>query len=119
MSCIVRVHNQNQQPQMVIPGKSIVEQMGEYFVFLAKDTAANAPSDPTKAVDTANAGIRLRAIQQKVMVGRTIGSNIVILSGINVGDKVIIDGVQAVHDGSPIAVGNKHPGDGKDSSNKK
>jgi len=117
MSCIVRVHNQNTAPQMVIPGKSIVEQMGEYFVYLAKDTTGNAPSDPTKAVDTANAGVRLRAIQQKVMVGRTIGANIVILSGINVGDKVIIDGVQAVHDGSPIAVGSKHPGNGKDGSN--
>lgn len=116
MSCVVRVHNQNAAPQMVIPGKSIVEQMGEYFVFLAKDTAANAPSDPTKAVDTANAGVRLRAIQQKVMVGRTIGANVVILSGINVGDKVIIDGVQAVHDGSPIDASNKHSHDGKDSS---
>ncbi len=117
MSCVVRVHNQNASPQMVIPGKAIVEQMGEYFVFLAKDTTAAVPSDPSKAVDTANAGTRLRAIQQKVMVGRTIGPNIVILSGINVGDKVIIDGVQAVHDGSPIDASNKHPHDGKDSSN--
>jgi RND family efflux transporter MFP subunit len=117
MSCIVRVHNQNAAPQMVIPGKSIVEQMGEYFVFLAKDTTGNAPSDPTKAADTANAGVKLRAIQQKVMVGRTIGANIVVLSGINIGDKVIIDGVQAVHDGSPIDASNKHSHDGKDSSN--
>jgi RND family efflux transporter MFP subunit len=108
MSSIVRVHNQNAAPQMVIPGKAVVEQMGEFFVFLAKDTTAAAPSDPSKAVDTANAGTKLRAIQQKVMVGRTIGANIVILSGINVGDKIIVDGVQAVHDGSPIATGNKH-----------
>ena len=115
MSCVVRVHNQNAAPQMVIPGKAIVEQMGEYFVFLAKDTTANAPSDPSKAVDTANAGTRLRAIQQKVIEGRTIGANVVILSGINVGDKVIIDGVQAVHDGSPIDASNKHH-DGKDSA---
>ncbi|HTB53415.1 MAG TPA: efflux RND transporter periplasmic adaptor subunit [Ferruginibacter sp.] len=118
MSCIVRVHNQNAAPQMVIPGKAIVEQMGEYFVFLAKDTTGNAPTDPSKAADTANAGIKLRAIEQKVQVGRTIGANIVILSGITVGDKVIIDGVQAVHDGSPIAVGDKHPS-GKDSTGNK
>jgi RND family efflux transporter MFP subunit len=117
MSCVVRVHNQNASPQMVIPGKAVVEQMGEYFVFLAKDTTVAAPSDPSKSVDTANAGTRLRAIQQKVMVGRTIGANVVILSGINVGDKIIIDGVQAVHDGSPIDASNKHPHDGKDSSN--
>jgi RND family efflux transporter MFP subunit len=115
MSCVVRVHNQNAAPQMVIPGKAIVEQMGEYFVFLAKDTTANTPGDASKA-DTANAGTRLRAIQQKVIEGRTIGSNVVILSGINIGDKIIVDGVQAVHDGSPIDASNKHPHDGKDSS---
>src|ERR1022692_4153158 len=34
MSCIVRVHNQDAAPQLVIPGKAVVEQMGEYFVLL-------------------------------------------------------------------------------------
>ncbi|MDQ2751486.1 MAG: efflux RND transporter periplasmic adaptor subunit, partial [Bacteroidota bacterium] len=107
MSCTVRVHNQNASPQMIIPGKAIVEQMGEFFVFVAKDTTAEASSDPSKTIDTANAGTRLRAIQQKVMVGRTIGANVVLLSGISIGDKIIVDGVQAVHDSSPIAASNK------------
>ena len=38
MSCVVRVHNQESTPQLVIPSKAVVEQMGEYFVFVAKDT---------------------------------------------------------------------------------
>ena len=36
MSCVVREHNQETIPQMIIPGKAIVEQMGEYFVFVAR-----------------------------------------------------------------------------------
>ncbi len=38
MSCVVRVHNQDSSPQMIIPNRAVVEQMGEYFVFIVKDT---------------------------------------------------------------------------------
>ena len=41
MSCVVRVHNQEATPQLVIPGKAVVEQMGEYFVFIVRDTFIN------------------------------------------------------------------------------
>src|SRR6185437_15324207 len=33
MSTVVRVHNQDASPQTVVPGRAVVEQMGEYFVF--------------------------------------------------------------------------------------
>jgi len=109
MSCVVRVHNLETKPQMLIPTKAIVEQMGEYFVYVAKDTVVKADTTVKKTDDSAQTVPRLRAIQKKVKVGQTIGENIIILSGINVGDKVIVDGVQAVHDGSAIALGNKKP----------
>jgi RND family efflux transporter MFP subunit len=140
MSCVVRVHNQEMTPQILIPGKAIVEQMGEYFVFLAKDTIIRKP-DSTNAksggatadkssdssqkgsdagnqkagdgsgqkgggADTAR-GPKLLAIQVKVQVGQTIGANILIKSGLNDGDKVVVDGVQALHDGSQITTANK------------
>lgn len=86
MSCVVRVHNQETTPQMVIPGKAVVEQMGEYFVFLARDSTAT---------------------QVKVDVGQTIGPNIIIKSGIKDGDRIVVDGIQTLHDGSHITTANR------------
>jgi membrane fusion protein (multidrug efflux system) len=118
MSCIVQVHNQEATPQMLIPSKAIVEQMGEYFVFVAKDTLIARPADSTNKKANAEAGQggpRLRAMQKKVQLGQTIGANVIVVSGINEGDRIIIDGVQAVHDGSAISAGNKPsaPGNGR------
>ena len=45
MSCLVRVKNQDTSDKMMIPAKSVVEQMGEYFVYVARDTAM-APAGP-------------------------------------------------------------------------
>ena len=111
MSCIVRVHNQEATPQMLIPGKAVVEQMGEFFVFIAKDTVL--PSKDTtqkKEPDTAK-GPKLVALQKKIQTGQTIGANVIVKSGINPGDMLIIDGVQQLHDGSKITPGKKPASD--------
>jgi len=120
MSCVVRVHNLETTPQILIPGKAIVEQMGEYFVYLAKDTVIHNPADSagrkgggSGGADGSGGGAdsskgpHLVAIQVKVMIGQTIGSDVLILSGIHNGDKVIVDGVQALHDGSVITTANR------------
>ena len=109
MSCVVRVHNQEAEPQMLIPSKAIVEQMGEFFVFVAKDTIYVSPADSAKKKESAEAakGPRLMAFQKKVMPGQTIGANVIIKSGISDGDKIVIDGVQSLHDGSQITTENK------------
>jgi len=107
MSTVVRVHNQDPSPQIVVPARAVVEQMGEYFLFIAKDTVYERPgadSSAKKATDTAETA-KLRAFQKKVQLGQTIGPNVVIKSGINVGDSVIVDGVQAIHEGAPISIG--------------
>lgn len=88
MSCVVRVHNLEQAPQIVIPARAVVEQMGEYFVYLAKKDSI------------------LKAVQVKVETGQTIGSNIVIRGGLHDSDRLVVDGVQALHDGSPITTAN-------------
>ena len=121
MSCVLRVHNQEATPQMVIPGKAVVEQMGEYFVFVAKDTVIeNKDSTQKSNTDTAStAGPKLRAFQVKVELGQTIGPNVIVKSGLDIGDKIITDGIQSLHDGSPIAASNKHaspPGGNNDST---
>lgn len=105
MSCVVRVHNQEPGPQIVVPGKAVVEQMGEYFVYTAKDSLMN---NPKAGADSAKNKIKkLMAFQKKVQVGETIGPNMIIKSGIDDGERVIVDGVQLLHDGSKITTANK------------
>ena len=131
MSCVVRVHNLETTPQIVIPGKAIVEQMGEYFVYVAKDSIIHRAADSTggksggadktagdkegagknsegaPATDSAAGKPHLVAVQMKVETGQTIGSNVLIKSGLKSGDRIVIDGVQALHDGSSITTENK------------
>lgn len=111
MSAVVRVHNQDAAPQMVVPSRAVVEQMGEYFLFIAKDTILHSHSGDSagkKGADTVEAP-KLRAFQVKVQLGQTVGPNVIIRSGIHVGDRIIVDGVQALHEGSPINASNKQP----------
>lgn len=111
MSTVVRVHNQEAAPQIVLPSRAVVEQMGEYFVYIAKDTVYdNGGPDSTdkKGEDTVQAP-KLRAFEVKVLLGQTVGANVIVRSGINEGDKIIVDGVQAIHEGSEITTSNKQP----------
>jgi len=107
MSCLVRVHNQDAAPQIVIPNKAVVEQMGEYFVYMAKDTMVNDPA--AKADSVKDKKKELIAVEKKVQVGQVIGGKIVVKSGISVGDRVVTDGVQTLHDGAPITTKNVVP----------
>jgi membrane fusion protein (multidrug efflux system) len=135
MSTVVRVHNQEAAPQIVIPSRAVVEQMGEYFVYIAKDTVldsggsdagggsdASAGKDEGKRQDAGGGqdagakkgtdsvqGPKLRAFEVKVQLGQTVGANVIVRSGINEGDKIIVDGVQAIHEGSEITTANKQP----------
>jgi len=120
MSCIVRVHNQDAMPQLVIPGKAIVEQMGEYFVFVVKDTIiTHHDSTKKQEPDTAaQQGPKPHAFQKKIQIGQTIGANVIIKGGIVEGEQVVIDGVQSLHDGSPVNIGNKKPDPGGSDSTK-
>jgi RND family efflux transporter MFP subunit len=106
LSCVLRVHNQETSPQLVVPNKAVVELMGEYFVYLAKDTLARDPQDSTKTHPV------MVAIQKKVQLGQTIAPNVIIKGGLKEGTRIVVDGVQSLHTGSVISVGQK-PGGGK------
>jgi membrane fusion protein, multidrug efflux system len=119
MSCVVRVHNQDAAPQIVVPSRAVVEQMGEYFLYLAKDTVLKGrPADSAgkKNADSAGKGAdtvetpKLRAFQVKVQLGQTIGPNVIIKSGIKEGDRIVVDGVQAIHEGSQINASSRPAG---------
>ena len=108
MSCVVRVRNVDSTPQILVPSKAVVEQMGEYFVFVVKDTVM-APKDSTAKKQGPEGRSGLFAFQKKVMTGETVGANVIIKSGIKEGDKIVVDGVQALHDASPVTTANKVP----------
>jgi RND family efflux transporter MFP subunit len=102
MSCVVRVHNQESTAQLVIPNKAVVEEMGEYFVYVAKDSVMNT-GDKLGEQSAAKGDPRLFAFQKKVQLGAILGPNVIIKDGIKEGDNIVADGIQSLHNGSPIA----------------
>ena len=102
MSCVVRVRNQDTSPQLLIPNKAVVEQMGEYFVYIVKDTVMVDKSNQHSSVSSKSPKTVMIAVEKKVHPGTVIGANIIIIDGIKEGDRLIVDGVQSIHDGSLI-----------------
>lgn len=84
MSCNIRVQNKHAQKVIVVPNKAITEQMGEYFIYVVEQ-------------DTAR--------QHKVKVGTVIGKNIVILEGLNEGERFVVEGIQKLRDGEAVQTG--------------
>ncbi|WP_298738031.1 efflux RND transporter periplasmic adaptor subunit [uncultured Chitinophaga sp.] len=84
MSCVMNVLNQQSGDRLIIPYKAVTEQMGEFFVFIAKDSIA---------------------LQRKVQLGPKLRDQIVIMDGIEAGDKVITEGIQRLRDSGKIQVG--------------
>ncbi len=83
MSCKVLVLNANAGQQILVPFKAVMEQLGEYFVFIKKDKNAN---------------------QVKVALGPRVNSNVVVLKGLTGGEIIVVDGIQKLHDGSEIII---------------
>ena len=84
LSGVLKVLNTASGNRLVIPNRAIVEQMGENFVYLVLGDSAK---------------------QRKVQLGPRLRDEIVVLSGIKNGDKVVTDGVQKLRDGAKIQVG--------------
>ncbi|MGA1977401.1 MAG: efflux RND transporter periplasmic adaptor subunit [Bacteroidales bacterium] len=104
MSCIVMVRNQDSAPRIVIPNKAVVEQMGEYFVYVAKDTVLTPAVNKAGGDHPAGETKMMIAQEKKVRTGTVIGPDIIILNGINPGDRIIVDGLQSLHDGAQITL---------------
>jgi membrane fusion protein (multidrug efflux system) len=83
MSCKVMVLNANAGKQIVIPFKAVLEQLGEYFVFIKNDSTVN---------------------QVKVALGPRVNTNVVIMNGLNAGETIVVDGIQRLHEGSIVTL---------------
>jgi membrane fusion protein, multidrug efflux system len=84
MTCIVRIRNSNAGTQLVIPYKAVIEQMGEYFVFVVEGTKAK---------------------QVKVSLGTKFGDKVIVSEGLAQGEAIVVDGIQKLHDGSQVEIG--------------
>jgi membrane fusion protein (multidrug efflux system) len=83
MSCKVLVLNADAGQRIVIPFKAVLEQLGEYFVYIVKD----------------------KNVQQiKVSLGPRVNENVIVLKGLKGDETVVVDGIQKLHDGSEIAI---------------
>jgi RND family efflux transporter MFP subunit len=84
MSCVLQVLNDDSGNRVQIPYKAVTEQMGEFFVFVAKDTIAE---------------------QRKIKLGPRIQSNVVVVNGLKAGEKIVTEGFQRLRDGGKITLG--------------
>lgn len=84
MSSVLRVLNNQSGERTIIPFKAITEQMGEFFVFVAKDSIA---------------------LQRKVHLGPKLRDRVVIMEGLENGEKVIVEGFQRLRDSGRIQIG--------------
>ena len=101
MSCVLQVLNDDSGDRVQIPYKAVTEQMGEFFVFLRKDTTYKDTTGDKKIVDKRDTIGK----QIKVTLGPRINSNIVITKGLKAGDQVISEGFQRLRDGGKVTLG--------------
>lgn len=83
MSCNLLVSNNSSVQTVLIPYRSTVEQMAEYFVFVV-----NADS----------------VAQRKVALGPRIRDMVVVNSGLQPNEIIVLDGIQKLKDGAKIRV---------------
>jgi RND family efflux transporter MFP subunit len=84
MSTVLRVLNRQSGHHVVVPYKAIIEQMGENFVFVAGDSS--------------------KVRQRMVQLGPRLRDQVVVLTGLTSGDKVVTEGLQRLRDGALIQV---------------
>ena len=82
MNTTVRVKGSTAAQSVLIPYKAVVEQLGEFFVYVPN--ASNKVS------------------QRKVLLGKQINKDVIIREGLVEGEKVVIEGVQNLLEGAAI-----------------
>lgn len=105
MSCVLQVLNNQSGNRVQIPYKAVIEQMGEFFVFTARDTTVK----DTAADKTVKDRRDTIAKQVKIKLGPRVNDNVVVLDGVKQGDNVITDGFTRLRDGGKVTTGAAGP----------
>ena len=89
MNATVRVKNNAAAKSTIIPYKAVTEQLGEFFVYVVGDSN--------------------KVSQRKVQLGKQIGANVIVKEGLKEGDKIAVEGVQNLKEGSVITTAPPKP----------
>jgi membrane fusion protein (multidrug efflux system) len=82
MSTTVRILNSASQKAVRIPYKAITEQLGEFFVYVVGDSS--------------------KVSQRKLVLGKQMGNDIIVKDGLKEGEKIVVQGVQNMREGTVI-----------------
>ena len=93
MTGTIRVLNNASKKSIVVPYKSVTEQLGEFFVYVVGDSN--------------------KVTQTRVTLGEQVGRNIIVKNGLKEGEIIVTEGVQNLREGSIIATGTDAPGEKK------
>jgi membrane fusion protein (multidrug efflux system) len=83
LTCNIRIRNTSAASAVLFPFKAVVEQMGEYFVFVLNGE---------------------KVTQRRVDLGARINDMVVARGGLSPGDQIVVDGVQKLRDNVTVAV---------------
>ncbi|MBB6611596.1 efflux RND transporter periplasmic adaptor subunit [Pontibacter sp. Tf4] len=84
MTVSLDVLNQDIGEQIVIPYKSVTEQLGEYFVYVVQGDSV---------------------VQQNVQLGTRMSGNVVVREGLKEGQQIVTEGIQRLRQGAKVQVG--------------
>lgn len=80
----VQILNNANTEKTLIPQKAVVEQMGEYFVYLTDGKVVH---------------------QKKILPGARIGDKLIVNEGLNAGDQIVTEGLQKLKEGAAVTIG--------------
>jgi RND family efflux transporter MFP subunit len=83
LTCNLRLKQSGSGANILIPYRAVVEQMGEYFVYTIQGN---------------------RVTQRRIYPGRTIRDMVVVKDGLNAGERIVVDGIQKLHDNSVVVL---------------
>ncbi len=85
----IRMRHNSGEASLLIPYKAVVEQLGEYYVYVV--------------------GENKRATQHKISLGTKINDRIVVKTGLQPGEQIVVEGVQKLRDSALVQVGPPKP----------
>ena len=83
LNCDVRLKSKYEPGSLIIPYKAVVEQMGEYSVFV---------------IDNG------RVTQRRINLGMTMDGVVIVKNGLKSGEQIAVEGVQRLREGAPVSV---------------
>lgn len=83
MSVVVQALNDDAGEQIVIPYKAVIEQVGEYYAYVIQADSV---------------------LQRKLELGTQLNDQIVVRSGLEAGENIVVQGLQRLRQGSKVEV---------------